>query len=66
MLDALTRGERYLFVIAVIIALGVYYGGFATLIKATGPQVNTLLVTGQGRTSTGQYPTYAANQPFTG
>ncbi len=67
MLESFTTGERYGFIIAVIIVLGVYFGGFTTIINATGPQQGNLLTIGQGRIAygpnAGQFPSYPANGP---
>ena len=62
--DFFTRGERYLFIIAVLIGLGVYFGGFVKITQAVGPQLANLLQIGQGRTASGQYPAYATGGPI--
>lgn len=67
MLDALTRGERYVFTIGVIIALLVYFGGVVKITQAVGPQAANLLTIGQGRIASGpnagQFPAYATGGP---
>ena len=62
-MDAVTRGERYLFIVALVIAVLAYWAGGVKLIQAGGPQLNSLLTTAQGRTSSGQFAAYPAGAP---
>ncbi len=67
MLDALTQGERYLFTIAIVIALLVYFGGVVKITQAAGPVLANILTIGQGRIASGpnagQFPAYATGGP---
>ena len=62
-MDNVTRAERYLFIIALVIAVLVYAVGAEGLIKVGGPQAVNLLTAAQGRTAQGTYPPYASNAP---
>jgi hypothetical protein len=61
--DQVAMAEKYLFIVALVIAVLVYWAGGVKLITAGGPAANTLLMTAQGRTSQGQYPTYPSGGP---
>lgn len=58
-MESLTRAERYLFIIALVVAVLVYSKGANLLAQTVGPEANTLLQTAQGRNSQGNFADYA-------
>lgn len=62
-MDELSRAERYLFILFLFLIVLAYFAGATKIIQAGGPQLNSLLLTAQGRTAAGQFAGYPANAP---
>jgi hypothetical protein len=69
-MEELTRAERYLFILALVLIVLVYFAGATGIINAAGPQLVSLDLAASGRipsgANAGTFPAYPQNPTTAG
>ncbi len=62
-MESLTRAERYLFVLALVLIVLAYFAGTVGIINAAGPQLTALDLAASGRVPSGTHAGEFAGYP---